>query len=156
MGDGGVGKSCLIKRYCERRVSRSLSILILFCFVSCFFLFYCCILIIRFQFVSKHVSTIGVDFGVKPVELHGNEVKVSSYRLRSVLSLRNQQVNFWDLAGPKEYFDVRNEFYKDSQGVGLRRFPDCPILTKRMYLSFRQFWYMMYAIEPRLRASMHG
>uniref|UniRef100_A0A7S3DBW3 Uncharacterized protein n=1 Tax=Palpitomonas bilix TaxID=652834 RepID=A0A7S3DBW3_9EUKA len=72
MGDAAVGKSCLIKRYCERR------------------------------FVSKYITTIGVDFGVKPAEVKGREVKV----------------NFWDLAGPKEYFDVRNEFYKDSQGVG--------------------------------------
>jgi len=71
MGDAAVGKSCLIKRYCERR------------------------------FVSKYITTIGVDFGVKPAEVKGREVKV----------------NFWDLAGPKEYFDVRNEFYKDSQGA---------------------------------------
>lgn len=25
-------------------------------------------------------------------------------------------MNFWDLSGRNEYFDVRNEFYKDSQG----------------------------------------
>ena len=27
------------------------------------------------------------------------------------------QVNFWDLSGHDEFFEVRNEFYKDSQGV---------------------------------------
>ena len=26
-------------------------------------------------------------------------------------------VNFWDLAGHPDYFDVRNEFYKDAQAV---------------------------------------
>jgi len=71
MGDEGVGKSCLIKRYCEEK------------------------------FVSKHVSTIGVDFGVKPVPMQGQTVRV----------------NFWDLAGGEEYFEIRNEFYKDAQGA---------------------------------------
>ena len=71
MGDEGVGKSCLIKRYCEEK------------------------------FVSKYISTIGVDFGVKPVKLGGQSVRV----------------NFWDLSGREEFFDVRNEFYKDTQGA---------------------------------------
>lgn len=71
MGDGGVGKSCLIKRYCEGK------------------------------FVSRYISTIGVDFGVKPVKIRKKTVKV----------------NFWDLSGQPEFFEIRNEFYSDSQGV---------------------------------------
>merc|ERR1712100_490234 len=71
MGESGVGKSCIIKRYCEE------------------------------QFVTRYVSTIGVDFGVKPVDVDGVETKV----------------NFWDLAGAPEFFEVRNEFYKDTQGA---------------------------------------
>jgi DnaJ family protein C protein 27 len=71
MGDGGVGKSCLIKRYCEER------------------------------FVSKYITTVGVDYGVKTVDVGGLEVRV----------------NFWDLSGQPEFFDVRNEFYKDTQGA---------------------------------------
>ena len=27
------------------------------------------------------------------------------------------KINFWDLAGAPEFFDVRNEFYKDTQGA---------------------------------------
>mmetsp|Transcript_23511 Transcript_23511/g.76620 ORF Transcript_23511/g.76620 Transcript_23511/m.76620 type:complete len:137 (-) Transcript_23511:310-720(-) len=27
------------------------------------------------------------------------------------------KANFWDLAGGPEYFDVRNEFYRDAQGA---------------------------------------
>ncbi len=27
------------------------------------------------------------------------------------------RVNLWDLAGPDEYYEVRNEFYKDAQGA---------------------------------------
>ena len=58
MGEGGVGKSCIIKRYCEEQVSlhhsppaaahRS-----------------------RPQFVTRYISTIGVDYGVKSVDVEG-------------------------------------------------------------------------------------
>lgn len=71
MGSGGSGKSCLIKRYCEER------------------------------FVSKYIATIGVDYGVKPVQIDGLDVRV----------------NFWDLSGHSEFFEIRNEFYKDAQGI---------------------------------------
>ena len=73
MGEGGVGKSCLIKRYCEGK------------------------------FVSRYIATIGIDYGVKPVKVEDLEVRV----------------NFWDLSGHPEFFDVRNEFYKDTQGAML-------------------------------------
>lgn len=78
MGDPGVGKSCLIKRYCEDR------------------------------FVDAYVSTIGVDFGVKPIRIGSEDVRV----------------NFWDLAGHEDYFEIRNEFYKDAQG-GILVFDVC-------------------------------
>ncbi|KAL1523035.1 hypothetical protein AB1Y20_017997 [Prymnesium parvum] len=71
MGEPNVGKSCLIKRYCEEK------------------------------FVTKHVVTIGIDFGVKPVQVNGEAVKV----------------NFFDMAGANHYRDIRVEFYKDAQGV---------------------------------------
>merc|ERR1711998_733420 len=71
MGEAGVGKSCIIKRFCEE------------------------------QFVPRYISTIGVDFGVKPMQIDGTEAKV----------------NFWDLAGAPEFSEVRNEFYKDTQGA---------------------------------------
>eukprot|EP01138_Halocafeteria_seosinensis_P001979 gb/GECG01002027.1/.p1 GENE.gb/GECG01002027.1/~~gb/GECG01002027.1/.p1 ORF type:complete len:182 (+),score=27.95 gb/GECG01002027.1/:1-546(+) len=71
IGDKGVGKSCLIKRYCEGK------------------------------FVSRYITTIGVDYGVKPVKVNNTQVKV----------------NFWDLSGDPEFLEVRNEFYGDAQGV---------------------------------------
>lgn len=52
------------------------------------------------KFVSKYIPTIGVDYGVKPISIDGLEVKV----------------NFWDLSGNGEFFEIRNEFYKDIQG----------------------------------------
>mmetsp|Transcript_4021 Transcript_4021/g.12569 ORF Transcript_4021/g.12569 Transcript_4021/m.12569 type:complete len:213 (+) Transcript_4021:329-967(+) len=70
MGDAGVGKSCIIKRYCEEK------------------------------FVSKYIGTIGVDYGVKAIQVGDTEARV----------------NLWDLAGSPDYVEVRNEFYKDAQG----------------------------------------
>ncbi|KXS21989.1 RJL family GTPase [Gonapodya prolifera JEL478] len=71
VGDPAVGKSCIIKRFCEGR------------------------------FVQEYISTIGIDYGVKPVIVDGQELKVS----------------FWDSAGDPAYFEIRSEFYKDTQGV---------------------------------------
>lgn len=71
LGDSGTGKSCLIKRYCEDK------------------------------FVQKHIATIGIDFGVKPVNVDGTTIRV----------------NFFDFAGGPEFFEIRNEFYKDAQGA---------------------------------------
>jgi DnaJ homolog subfamily C member 27 len=53
------------------------------------------------RFVSKYIATIGVDYGVKPVRIDGADVRV----------------NFWDLSGHPEFFEIRNEFYKDAQGA---------------------------------------
>lgn len=65
------------------------------CGKSCLIKRYC-----EERFVSKYIATIGVDYGVKPVRIDGAEVRV----------------NFWDLSGHSEFFEIRNEFYKDAQG----------------------------------------
>lgn len=56
------------------------------------------------RFISKYIATIGVDYGVKPVKLSG----VGGNQIR---------VNFWDLSGHDSFFEIRNEFYKDAQGI---------------------------------------
>ena len=71
MGDAATGKSCLVKRFCEER------------------------------FVPKYISTIGIDYGVKPTKINNRDVRV----------------NFWDMSGSEAFFEVRNEFYKDSSGA---------------------------------------
>ncbi|CAL8390828.1 unnamed protein product [Boreogadus saida] len=73
LGDAEVGKSCIIKRYCEKR------------------------------FVPKYLATIGIDYGVTKVQVRDREIKV----------------NIFDMAGHPFFYEVRNEFYKDSQGVVL-------------------------------------
>jgi len=49
LGSGAVGKSTLIKRYCEGR------------------------------FVQKYIPTIGIDYGVKPVAFDGHDLKVNFF-----------------------------------------------------------------------------
>ncbi|KAM6324060.1 dnaJ homolog subfamily C member 27 [Aegotheles albertisi] len=71
MGNAEVGKSCIIKRYCEKR------------------------------FVPKYLATIGIDYGVTKVQVRDREMKV----------------NIFDMAGHPFFYEVRNEFYKDTQGV---------------------------------------
>jgi len=100
VGDAGVGKSCLIKRYCEGR------------------------------FVDKYIPTIGIDYGVKRVAVSsiaasrsatggGREARSGPQRQRN----GSQQcpdavrINFWDAAGGDEYAEIRNEFYDAAQGV---------------------------------------
>lgn len=73
MGNAKVGKSCIIKRYCEKR------------------------------FVSKYMATIGIDYGVTKVTVHGQDVKV----------------NIFDMAGHPIFYEVRNEFYNETNGVML-------------------------------------
>jgi DnaJ homolog subfamily C member 27 len=67
MGDAGCGKSCLIKRYCEEKVSFVLKQRERF--LTTFW---------KTQFVSKYISTIGVDFGVKSVMVDNLQVIVFS------------------------------------------------------------------------------
>lgn len=71
LGNAGVGKSCLIKRFCEGR------------------------------FVSRYISTIGVDYGVKPCQILGQTAKV----------------NFFDLSGGDDFREIRTEFYENANGV---------------------------------------
>ena len=66
-----MGKSCIIKRYCEGR------------------------------FVSKYITTIGIDYGVKKIKVAGRQIAI----------------NFFDLSGDDCYEEIRNPFYRDSQVV---------------------------------------
>jgi DnaJ family protein C protein 27 len=49
------------------------------------------------KFTEEYISTIGIDYGVKAIE--SSDIRF----------------NFWDTAGDDVYFDIRNEFYKDTQ-----------------------------------------
>ncbi|KAG5485522.1 hypothetical protein LSCM1_07608 [Leishmania martiniquensis] len=106
IGDAGVGKSCVIKRYCEGR------------------------------FVAKYIPTIGIDFGVKKVAVNKAAVLQRRKSAPSSSAATAQsgsssdggsggtsvipaavRVNFWDSSGDDGYLEVRNEFYEAAQGV---------------------------------------
>lgn len=93
LGNVNVGKSCFVKRFCEDR------------------------------FVSKYIPTIGIDYGVKKVELQAQ--LLAKYRSAEPAATTGSQksapagvrVNFWDVSGAKESAEIRNEFYGASQGI---------------------------------------
>ncbi|XP_038653151.1 dnaJ homolog subfamily C member 27, partial [Scyliorhinus canicula] len=53
------------------------------------------------RFVPKYLATIGIDYGVTKVQVRDREIRV----------------NIFDMAGHPFFYEVRNEFYKDTQGV---------------------------------------
>lgn len=71
LGESRVGKSCLIKRFCEGS-----------------------------RFVSQYIPTIGIDYGARQFEVDN----IHFY------------AHFWDMSGDDSYFEVRNEFYGDTDG----------------------------------------
>jgi len=71
MGNAESGKSCIIKRFCEKR------------------------------FVSKYLPTVGIDYGVTKADVKGKTLKV----------------NIFDMSGNPFFYEVRNEFYRDTQAA---------------------------------------
>lgn len=71
LGESRVGKSCLIKRFCEGN-----------------------------RFVSQYIPTIGIDYGARQFSVDNTQF----------------YAHFWDMSGDDSYFEVRNEFYGDTDG----------------------------------------
>jgi small GTP-binding protein len=71
LGESRVGKSCLIKRFCEGN-----------------------------RFVPQYIPTIGIDYGARQFSVDN----IQFY------------AHFWDMSGDDSYFEVRNEFYGDTDG----------------------------------------
>jgi len=71
IGDSGVGKSCLLLRFSDN------------------------------QFTSSFITTIGIDFKVKTMEIDGKRVKMI----------------LWDTAGQERFRTISNAYYRGSDGV---------------------------------------
>lgn len=79
VGDSQVGKSCLIKRYCENK------------------------------FVPKYVPTIGVDYGVRPTSIKGRDVRINFFDLSGVDLYADIRTEFYkDSHGALLVFAVDN------------------------------------------------
>ncbi|XP_029316737.1 ras-related protein Rab-15-like isoform X2 [Cottoperca gobio] len=71
LGDSGVGKTCMLRRFTES------------------------------EFHPSHISTIGVDFKMKTLELDGLKVRVQ----------------IWDTAGQERYQTITKQYYRRAQGI---------------------------------------
>ncbi|XP_034531829.1 ras-related protein Rab-15-like [Notolabrus celidotus] len=71
LGDSGVGKTCMLRRFTES------------------------------EFNPTHISTIGVDFKMKTLEIDGVKVRVQ----------------IWDTAGQERYKTITKQYYRRAQGI---------------------------------------
>ena len=71
LGDSGVGKTCFLMRFSDDK------------------------------FVTAHLSTIGMDFKIKEIDVDGNTL----------------QLKIWDTAGQERYKTIAKSFYKRAEGV---------------------------------------
>ncbi|XP_054470084.1 ras-related protein Rab-15-like [Anoplopoma fimbria] len=71
LGDSGVGKTCMLRRFTES------------------------------DFDPTHISTIGVDFKMRTLELDGIKVRVQ----------------IWDTAGQERYQTITKQYYRRAQGI---------------------------------------
>lgn len=71
LGDSGVGKTCMLRRFTES------------------------------EFDPSHISTIGIDFKMKTLEIDGVKVRVQ----------------IWDTAGQERYQTITKQYYRRAQGI---------------------------------------
>ncbi|XP_054652548.1 ras-related protein Rab-15-like isoform X2 [Dunckerocampus dactyliophorus] len=71
LGDSGVGKTCMLRRFTDK------------------------------EFDYGHISTIGVDFKMKTLEIDGIKVRVQ----------------IWDTAGQERYQTITKQYYRRAQGI---------------------------------------
>ncbi|CAE7228277.1 unnamed protein product [Rhizoctonia solani] len=85
IGDSGVGKSCLLLRFADD------------------------------TYTESYISTIGVDFKIRTIELEGKTVKLQIVRVwfpsRGILSWD------WDTAGQERFRTITSSYYRGAHGI---------------------------------------
>jgi len=71
IGDSGVGKTCLLLRFCEN------------------------------NFMTTHLTTIGIDFKIKTIDVDGKKIKMQ----------------IWDTAGQERFKTITQTYYKGAMGI---------------------------------------
>ncbi len=92
IGDTGVGKSCLLLQFVDRRFS------------------------------SVHDLTIGVDFGSRVIEINEEKVKLQIVSSLSVFFLLSTCwllaiLSQWDTAGQESFRSIARSYYRDASGA---------------------------------------
>jgi DnaJ family protein C protein 27 len=79
VGNSEVGKSCLIKRYCEEK------------------------------FVERYISTIGIDYGVKKLKIKGQSIAINFFDMSGNEEYKLIRTEFYaDACGILMVFDLDN------------------------------------------------
>ena len=73
VGEPGVGKSCLLRRFADQ------------------------------SFTENYINTIGVDFKVRTMDVHGKTIKL----------------NIWDSAGQERFRTIVNTYYRGAHGIAV-------------------------------------
>ena len=73
IGDSGVGKSCLLLRFSDD------------------------------QFTASFITTIGIDFKIRTIELEGKRIKLQ----------------IWDTAGQERFKTITTAYYRGAMGIML-------------------------------------
>jgi Ras-related protein Rab-8A len=76
IGDSGVGKTCFLLRFSED------------------------------NFTTSHLTTIGIDFKIKTIEIDGKQVKLQIVRTKQ-----------WDTAGQERFRTITQTYYKGAMGI---------------------------------------
>ncbi|KAI8822456.1 GTP-binding protein ypt1, partial [Fimicolochytrium jonesii] len=82
IGDSGVGKSCLLLRFADD------------------------------TYTESYISTIGVDFKIRTIELEGKTVK-----LQIVIDRHTCLTFRWDTAGQERFRTITSSYYRGAHGI---------------------------------------
>ena len=101
IGDSGVGKSCVMQRFADH------------------------------EFTANYISTIGVDFKVRTVDINGRRVKLQ----------------IWDTAGQERFRTITSSYYRGAHGILIVY----DITCRSSFESIKQVWLQdvdKYATHP--------
>ncbi|KAH8849559.1 Ras-related protein Rab-1A [Schistosoma japonicum] len=93
IGDSGVGKSCLLIRFADE------------------------------SFSETYISTIGVDFKIRTIDLDGKVVKLQ----------------IWDTAGQERFRTITSSYYRGAQGIII-----VYDVTDKELVSFQEIHLLLY------------
>ena len=90
IGDMGVGKSCLLHQFTEKKCKNNCEVFVLYCN-----------LILHFVVMADCPHTIGVEFGTRIIEVSGQKIKLQ----------------IWDTAGQERFRAVTRSYYRGAAGA---------------------------------------